>query len=107
MTPYDFSRFRMQQQQRGFVPLWPSDQEAYSQCVNLLGLTSENLGPQRFHSVLRRLRRALQTIAPKDHIIEATYDEASMEHTGYRALVRDQLAATGVRISYEHAIQRR
>jgi hypothetical protein len=107
MAPYDFTRFREQQRQRGSVPLWPNDYARYSRCVNLPGLTSANLGAQRFHFVLRRLRQALQTIAPKDHFIEATYDEVTMEHTGYRVLLRDQLAATRVRICYDHVMEGR
>ena len=105
MTPNVLTRFREQQRQRGSVPLWPIDYGSYSRCVNLPGLTSANLGAQRFHFVLRRLRQALQTIAPKDHVIEATYDEATMEHTGYRVLLRDQLTATRVRICYDRAMQ--
>jgi hypothetical protein len=108
MTPYDLSRFRLQQQQqRNAVPLWHCDHATYSQGINLPSLTSEKLGPQRFRFVLRCLRQALQTIAPKDHIIEATYDDVTMEYTGYRILLRDGLAAMRIRICYDHAIQGR
>ena len=93
MAPYNLSRFRLQQEQRGAVPLWNDDYATYSHTINLLGLTSDNLGPQRFHFVLRCLRQALYTMAPKDHNIEATYDEPTMEHTGYRILLRDAMAA--------------
>jgi hypothetical protein len=57
--------------------------------------------------VLRCLRQALHTIAPKDHNIEATYDELTMQHTGYRILLRDALAAMRIRICYERAMQGR
>lgn len=105
MTLDSLSRFRRQQEQRGAVPLWPSDHATYARCVTLPGLTADNLGLQRFHFVLRYLRQALQTIPPKDHLIEATYDDAAMKHTGYRVLLRDQLAATRVRICYDQAMQ--
>jgi hypothetical protein len=107
MAPYDFSRFRLQQKQRGFVPLWAGNHATYSQCINLPGLTSEKLGPQRFQFILRRLRQALQMIVPKDHIIEASYDEPTMEHIGYRILFRDPLAGIRIRICYDHAMQGR
>jgi len=106
MAPYDFSRFRLQQeQQRGSVCLWRSDYSTYLRCINLPGLTSDNFGPQRFRFIFRCLRQALQSIAPADHIFEATYDDVTMEHTGYRILLRDALAATRVRICYDRAKQ--
>ena len=107
MAPYNLSRFRLQQEQRGAVPLWNDDYATYNHTINLPDLTSEKLGPQRFHFVLRCLRQALQTIVPKDHVFEATYDELTMEHTGYRILLRDALTAMRIRICYDHAVQGR
>src|ERR1700719_2743613 len=107
MAPYILSLFRLQQHERGAVPLWNDDYATYSEFINLPGLTSDKLGPQRFHFVLRCLRQALHTLAPKDHNIEATYDEVTMEHTGYRILRRDALAAMRIRICYDHVMQGR
>lgn len=72
--------------------------------LHLPGVTPGGLGPNRFGRVLAAIRLAATRYAPEAHTIEASYDPATHERTGYSISLPDKLTAARVRLAVEAAM---